>query len=143
MHDEAAAFFGGVSGNAGLFGSASEVAAVYQMLLNGGTYNGRRYLSEATCHLFTTATSNISRRGLGFDKPDMKDVEKNPCAESAPASVFGHTGFTGTCAWADPDNDMVYVFLSNRVYPNAWNNKLGRMNIRPKIQQVLYDALGH
>ena len=73
----------------------------------------------------------------------MKDVEKNPCAESAPASVFGHTGFTGTCAWADPDNDMVYVFLSNRVYPNAWNNKLGRMNIRPKIQQVLYDALGH
>lgn len=143
VHDEAAAFFGGVSGNAGLFGSASEVAAVYQMLLNGGTYNGRRYLSEATCHLFTTATSNISRRGLGFDKPDMKDVEKSPCAKSAPASVFGHTGFTGTCAWADPDNDMVYVFLSNRVYPNAWNNKLGRMNIRPKIQQVLYDALGH
>ncbi len=141
VHDESAAFFGGVSGNAGLFGSAADVAAVYQMLIDGGTYKGRRYLSEATCHLFTTVTSEISRRGLGFDKPDTKDPDKSPCAEAAPASVFGHTGFTGTCAWADPDNNLVYVFLSNRTYPNAWNNKLGSMNIRPKIQQVLYDSL--
>lgn len=140
VHDEAAAFFGGISGNAGLFGTAADVAAVYQMLLDGGMYKGRRFLSEATCQLFTTTTSKISRRGLGFDKPDIKDTSKSPCAESAPSSVFGHTGFTGTCAWADPQNKTVYVFLSNRTYPYVWNNKLSKMNIRPKIQQILYDA---
>lgn len=141
VHDESAALFGGISGNAGLFGSASDVAAVYQLLLNGGDYKGKRYLSEATCRLFATATSKISRRGLGFDKPNAKDTEKSPCAVSTPASVYGHTGFTGTCAWADPDNDMVYVFLSNRTFPDVWNRKLMQMDIRPRIQETLYEAI--
>lgn len=140
VHDEAAAFQGGVSGNAGLFSSATEVAKIYQMLLDGGEYEGRRYLSESTVRLFTTETSKISRRGLGFDKP-ATGSRSNPCAESAPKSVYGHTGFTGTCAWVDPDRRMVYVFLSNRVYPNPWVNRLSSLNIRPRIQQVLYDAL--
>lgn len=142
VHDESAAFQGGVSGNAGLFSTAREVACVYQMLLNEGEWDGRRYLSEETCRLFTTATSEISRRGLGFDKPDKKDDSKSPCAASAPASVYGHTGFTGTCAWVDPGNGLVYVFLSNRTYgTQAWVNKLSRMNIRERIQQTLYDSL--
>ncbi len=141
VHDETAAFSGGVSGNAGLFGTAADVAAVYQMLLDGGMYRGKRYLSEATCQLFTTTTSRISRRGLGFDRPDTVNVRKSPCAKSASALVYGHTGFTGTCAWVDPKNRLVYVFLCNRIHPHPWNNKLGSLNIRTDIQEVLYRAL--
>ena len=141
VHDEAAAFQGGVSGNAGLFSNATEVAKVYQMLLNGGELDGKRYLSESTCQLFTTSKSRISRRGLGFDKPDMVNKAKSPCADDAPATVYGHTGFTGTCVWVDPTNQIVYIFLSNRVHPDSWNPKLGQLNIRPRIQQAIYDAM--
>ncbi len=141
VHDEAAAFQGGVSGNAGLFSTAGEVARVYQMLLNGGELEGHRYLSEETCRLFTTETSRISRRGLGFDKPDSSNPSKSPCAEAAPRTVYGHTGFTGTCAWVDPTNKLVYVFLSNRTYPDATNKKLSQLDIRTRIQGALYDAL--
>lgn len=143
VHDESAAFQGGVSGNAGLFSNATEVARIFQMLLNGGTWNGKRYLSQQTCRVFTTTVSRISRRGLGFDKPDRQSPAKSPCAPSAPASVYGHTGFTGTCAWADPDNQLVYVFLCNRLYPEVWNNKLMRLDIRTRIQEELYEALLH
>lgn len=141
VHDESAAFLGGISGNAGLFSTARDVARVYQMILNGGELDGHRYLSKETCQLFTTETSNISRRGLGFDKPDPEDVGISPCCPSAPASVYGHTGFTGTCAWTDPENGLVYVFLSNRTYPDAWVNKLSKLEIREQIQEVLYQAL--
>lgn len=141
VHDESAAFLGGVSGNAGLFSNASEVARIYQMLLNGGTWDGRRYLSEETCRLFTTQTSRLSRRGLGFDKPDVKHPKSNPCCDSAPASVYGHTGFTGTCAWVDPDNGLVYAFLSNRIYPHVWNGLLMELDVRGRIQETLYRAL--
>ena len=141
VHDESAAFQGGVSGNAGVFSNATEVALVYQMLLNGGELNGKRYLSESTCQLFTTTKSRISRRGLGFDKPDMVNKSKSPCPDDAPATVYGHTGFTGTCVWVDPTNRFVYVFISNRVHPNPWNPKLGSLNIRPKIMQAIYDAM--
>ena len=141
VHDESAAFQGGVSGNAGLFSTAGEVARIYQMLLNGGELDGTRYLSRETCKLFTTVVSKISRRGLGFDKPDSRHPQKSPCAASAPASVYGHTGFTGTCAWVDPDNGLVYVFLSNRIYPDAWNTRLMRLDIRTRIQEVIYEAL--
>jgi beta-glucosidase-like glycosyl hydrolase/CubicO group peptidase (beta-lactamase class C family) len=141
VHDEAAAFQGGVSGNAGLFSNATEVAKVYQMLMNGGEFNGRRYLSESTCKLFTTSKSRISRRGLGFDKPDVANKSKSPCPDDAPATVYGHTGFTGTCVWVDPTNHFIYVFLSNRVHPDSWNPKLGSMNIRPKMMQAIYDAM--
>jgi CubicO group peptidase (beta-lactamase class C family) len=141
VNDESAAFLGGVSGNAGLFSSAEEVARIYQMILNGGELDGQRYLSEETCKLFTTMTSKISRRGLGYDKPDKENPSNSPCAFSAPASVYGHTGFTGTCAWVDPDNQLVYVFLSNRTYPNAWENRLHNLKIRERIQEVLYQSM--
>lgn len=141
VHDETAAFQGGVSGNAGLFSTAGEVARIYQMLLNGGELDGQRYLSEETCRLFTTEVSKVSRRGLGFDKPDVKTPKNSPCAPSAPESVYGHTGFTGTCAWVDPENGLVYVFLSNRTYPDAANRKLQQLDIRERIQQAVYDAM--
>ena len=118
-----------------------EVAKVYQMLLNGGEFNGKRFLSKATCRLFTTEKSAISRRGLGFDKPDVSIVKRSPCAPSAPEAVYGHTGFTGTCAWVDPENKTVYVFLSNRLCPNVWNTKLGDMNIRRDIQELIYKSI--
>lgn len=142
VHDEIAAFMGGVSGNAGLFSNARDVAKVYQMLIDGGMYGGKRYFSLETCNLFMTKTSRISRRGLGFDKPDKLNPAKGPCAEEAPAEVIGHTGFTGTCAWADPKNRLVFVFLSNRIYPRVFDHKaLMGLNIRPRIQQVMYQAL--
>ena len=142
VHDESAAFLGGVSGNAGLFSNAHEQALLYQMLLNGGELGGRRYLSPETCRVFTTTLSATSRRGLGFDKPDRRNPRRSPCCEEAPASVYGHTGFTGTCAWVDPDHRLVYVFLSNRVFPDVWNNKLSRLDIRTRIQQAIYKAIG-
>ena len=141
VHDEASAFFGGLAGNAGLFSTARDVARVYQMLLNGGEIDGQRYLSKETCQLFTTETSKISRRGLGFDKPDADDPKKGNCAPAAPAEVYGHTGFTGTCAWVDPVNELVYVFLSNRIYPDVTNRKLNQLHIRERIQGAIYDAM--
>lgn len=142
VHDEAAAMLGGVSGNAGLFSTAREVATIYQMLLDRGVMGDRRYLSRATCELFLTMKSKNSRRGLGFDKPDPENPDDGYCAPETPASVFGHTGFTGTCAWADPDNDLVYVFLCNRIYPNPCDRKnLMKLKIRPAIQQTIYQAI--
>ncbi len=141
VHDESAAFLGGISGNAGLFSTAEEVASIYQMLLNEGVWKGRRYLQAETCRLFTTTVSPNSRRGLGFDKPDVNHPQASPCAPNAPASVYGHTGFTGTCAWVDPDNRLVYVFLSNRTYPQSWINKLHKLQIREQIQEAIYQAL--
>ena len=91
--------------------------------------------------MFTTETSKISRRGLGFDKPDADDPKKGNCAPAAPAGVYGHTGFTGTCAWVDPVNELVYVFLSNRIYPDVTNRKLNQLHIRERIQGAIYDAM--
>lgn len=141
VHDPDAAILGGVSGNAGLFSTAEEVAWVYQMLLNEGELKGHRYLSAETCRLFTTKTSESGRRGLGFDKPDLENPKSSPCCASAPASVYGHTGYTGTCCWVDPTNRLVYVFLSNRTYPSDGVNKLARMNIRTDIQETLYQSI--
>ncbi len=141
VHDEIAAFMGGVSGNAGLFSNARDVAKVYQMLADGGIYDGKRYLTQETCRLFMNRKSRISRRALGFDKPEPAPG-KGPCADEAPAEVVGHTGFTGTCAWADPKNGLVFVFLSNRIYPRPFDHKaLMSLNIRPRIQQLMYQAL--
>ncbi|MDD3079569.1 MAG: serine hydrolase [Paludibacter sp.] len=138
VHDPDAAFLGGISGNAGLFASAHDVAWVYQMLLNGGELNGVRYLTKKTCELFTTTTSGSGRRGLGFDKPVPSNPRINPCCELAPVESYGHTGYTGTGCWVDPINKIVYVFLSNRTYPDDGVNKLARMSIRPKIQEEIY-----
>lgn len=141
VHDEIAAFMGGVSGNAGLFSNARDVAKVYQMLADGGIYDGKRYLTQETCRLFMNRKSRISRRTLGFDKPEPAPG-KGPCADEAPDEVVGHTGFTGTCAWADPKNGLVFVFLSNRIYPRPFDHKaLMSLNIRPRIQQLMYQAL--
>ena len=142
VHDEAAAFLGGVSGNAGLFSTAHDVALIHQMLLDKGICGDRRYLSRATCELFLSMKSRNSRRGLGFDKPDVLRPTKGPCSENTPATVVGHTGFTGTCAWADPTNELVFVFLSNRIYPNPYlRKKLMHLNIRPAIQQIVYESI--
>ena len=142
VHDEIAAFLGGVSGNAGLFSTARDVAQVYQMLIDGGEYQGKRYLTPSTCELFMNHTSRISRRALGFDKPDVRNPQRSPCAEEAPKEVIGHTGFTGTCAWADPKNRLVYVFICNRTYPQPYNHKsLMTLDIRPRIQQAMYQAV--
>lgn len=143
VHDPDAAFLGGVSGNAGLFANSRDVASVYQMLLNNGELNGKRYLSAETCKLFTTTTSASGRRGLGFDKPTPASQSTSPCSALAPQATFGHTGYTGTCCWVDPVNKLVYVFLSNRTYPDDAVNKLARMSIRPKIQEVIYKSIEH
>lgn len=138
VHDPDAAYLGGISGNAGLFASAHNVTSIHQMLLNNGEFNGNRYLCAETCRVFTTSTSASGRRGLGFDKPTPSKPASNSCCQLAPASVYGHTGYTGTCCWVDPDNKLVYVFLSNRTFPVDGENKLAQMSIRPKIQEVIY-----
>ncbi len=141
VHDDSAAFMGGISGNAGLFADAADVAKIYQMILNGGEIDGVRYISNETCKLFTTTTSASGRRGLGFDKPVPSNPRINPCSISAPVSVYGHTGYTGTCYWVDPVNKLVYVFLSNRTYPVDIINKLSKTQIRSKIQEVMYQSI--
>ncbi|MBM3415073.1 MAG: serine hydrolase [Bacteroidetes bacterium] len=144
VHDEGASMFGGVAGHAGLFSNAYDLAMLYQMLLNGGTFNSERYLKKETIDLFTSYHSKNSRRGYGFDKPEKNNATRK---ETYPSSLisplaFGHTGFTGTCVWVDPKYNIVYVFLSNRVYPTRDNNKLGQLLIRGKIQDAIYRALG-
>lgn len=143
VHDEGASLFGGVAGHAGLFSDAYDLAMLYQMLLNGGEFNGVRYLNPETIKLFTAYHSDISRRGYGFDKPEKDNAtRKDPYpAISVSPDTYGHTGFTGTCVWVDPKVNLVYVFLSNRVYPTRDNPKLSQLNIRTRIQDALYQAL--
>lgn len=144
VHDEGASMFGGVAGHAGLFSNAYDLAMLYQMLLNGGELNGSRYIKKETIDFFTAYHSKNSRRGYGFDKPEKDNaIRKEPYpASMVSMQTFGHTGFTGTCVWVDPKYDIVYVFLSNRVYPTRDNNKLGQLSIRGKIQEAIYKALG-
>jgi CubicO group peptidase (beta-lactamase class C family) len=147
VHDEAAAVLGGVSGNAGLFSSAGDLAKLLQMYLNGGEYGGRRYLSEDVLLEFSRVQfpQNNNRRGLGFDKPVLDNRERLPefayPARGASDLSFGHSGFTGTFVWMDPEHDLLYIFLSNRVYPSRENNLISRMNIRTDILQVFYDSI--
>ena len=140
-HDEASALFGGVSGNAGLFSNATDLAKMAQMLLNGGTYGGERFLSEETVRLFTSTRSGVSRRGLGFDKTDPRRASSAPTSPSTPLEVYGHTGFTGTSLWIDPTNNMIFIFLSNRVNPSRSPNRLNTLNIRERIQEEIYRIL--
>ena len=140
-HDEAAAFMGGVSGNAGLFSNANDLAKLLQMFLNQGIYGNERFLSAETCKLFMETTSSTGRRGLGFDKPNTQNEKSGSTGKSVPASTVGHTGFTGTCFWIDPDNQLIYIFLSNRVYPKRTNKQLMQMDIRSRIQDVIYEAI--
>ena len=137
VDDEAAAMMGGVSGNAGLFGNAEEVAVVAQMLLKGGEINGQRLISEDVVRHFCTTSTPRSPYLLGFDRARGRGKRGNTC-EEAPTSTFGHTGFTGTCFWVDPENEWVYVFLSNRGCGKRWDNALSAHKIRQRIQQVMY-----
>ena len=141
VHDPTAAMMGGVSGHAGLFASANDLGVLFQMLLNQGQYGGKTFFKPETIQLFTCPQFIGNKRGLGWDKPEP-DINKNgPTSSMCSPQTFGHTGFTGTCVWADPTTKLVYVFLSNRVYPSAENNKLVDMNIRTKIQDVIYNSL--
>jgi len=148
VHDENAALMGGVSGNAGLFGTARDLHIILQMYQNYGIHDGHRYLSEATIKEFTKVQypENDNRRGLGFDKPLLNN--KNlPISDAYPAvdasaESFGHSGFTGTFIWADPINQLVFIFLSNRVYPTRDNRNLYELNIRPQLHQLFYDDKG-
>lgn len=139
--DEVAAYMGGIAGEAGLYSTALDLSKIFQMLLNKGTLNGRRYFKESTCRLFETERSKISHRGLGFDRPNLKHPDHSPSIVEAPASSFGHGGFTGTNAWVDPENKLVYVFLCNRVSPYPWNTKLMDMGIFSKFQKAIYSSL--
>ncbi|MEY2799921.1 MAG: hypothetical protein RI934_909 [Bacteroidota bacterium] len=140
VHDQTAAMFGGVAGHAGLFGNANDVAIVMQMLLNNGTYGGREFFKPSTVKLFTNTYAPDNRRGLGFDKPETDKSKTSPTASAATAQTYGHTGFTGTCTWVDPEYDLVYVFLSNRVYPSTENKKMLEMNLRTDIQALIYNS---
>jgi beta-N-acetylhexosaminidase len=144
VHDPGAAMFGGVAGHAGLFSNAYDLAQLYQMLLNGGEMNGVRFFKKETVDKFTAYSSNISRRGLGFDKPEKDNTtRKEPYPTlSASGATFGHTGFTGTCVWADPQSGLLYIFLSNRVNPEGGDNgKLLRMNVRSNVHETIYQAI--
>lgn len=143
VHDEGAAMFGGVAGHAGLFSNAYDLAKLYQMLLNGGELNGIRLLKKETIDLFTAYNSTVSRRGLGFDKPEKNNASRKDPYPSASVSpqTFGHTGFTGTCVWVDPKQNLIYIFLSNRVTPTRDNNKLSQLAVRPTIQEAVYQAI--
>ena len=143
VHDQAAAMFGGVSGHAGLFSNALDLAVLMQMLLDEGEYHGVRYLKPETVRYFTSApfaATNDNRRGIGFDKLPID--KKGSCTESKLGSMkgYGHTGFTGTFVWADPQNKTVIIFLSNRVCPNAEPNKLARLGTRTSLHDILYEA---
>ncbi|MBD5232923.1 MAG: serine hydrolase [Bacteroidales bacterium] len=141
VHDELSNFSGGVQGNAGFFGNATDIAKYCQMLLNGGTYGGHRILSEETAELFTTAKSPTCRRGLGFDKPDTENLKNSPTCDEANAEVFGHLGFTGTVFWVAPSQDLIFVFLTNRVYPTRDNAAFNKLNIRPKLFSLINRSL--
>lgn len=142
VHDMGAAMLGGVGGHAGLFSSASDLAKVMQMYLQKGTYGNRRYFSSSTIDTFTACQfcEEGNRRGLGFDKPLLEEGN-GPTSALASNKSFGHTGFTGTMAWADPENGMIFIFLSNRTYPTMDNKKLMKWDVRTKLQSEFYNLL--
>jgi len=142
VHDPGAAMFGGVAGHAGLFSDAYDIAVLCQMLLNGGKMNGIRFFKKQTVDYFTAYHAN-SRRGLGFDKPERDNyvrIDPYPTLSASP-QTFGHTGFTGTCVWVDPAQNLIFIFLSNRVYNNGDVNRFLRMNVRPKVHELIYQSL--
>lgn len=142
VHDMEAAMEGGVAGHAGIFSNAMDVAKMMQMYLQKGSYGGKRYFSEKTFTDFNTCyfCAEGNRRGIGFDKPQQPGTAGPTCG-CASLTSFGHTGFTGTMTWADPETEIVYVFLSNRTFPEATVNKLSKENIREDIQKVIYEAI--
>jgi len=143
VHDMGAAMQGGVGGHAGLFSNANDLAKLMQMYLQNGIYASERYVSEEVVKEFTKCQfpENENRRGAGFDKAALADQKGGPASKNASPEGFGHTGFTGVLVWADPKTQIVYVFLSNRTYPDSNNNKLLDMDVRTNIMEVIYNSL--
>jgi len=142
VHDPGAAMQNGVGGHAGVFSNTNDLAKLMQMYLNGGTYAGKEYIKQKTLQEFTSCQycKKDNRRGIGFDKPVIDDSDGPTCLEASPSS-FGHSGFTGTITWADPEHDLIYVFLSNRIHPSADNALLVKENIRTRIQELIYHSI--
>ena len=146
VHDMAAAMLGGVSTHAGLFGNAINVAKVMQLYIQNGNYGNEQILKPETINLFNNCyyCDEDNRRGVGFDKPQLED--DGPTCGCISMNSFGHSGWTGTFAWADPDQEIIYVFLSNRSYPtgeSAGKSKLVNENIRSKIQEIIYNSINN
>jgi CubicO group peptidase (beta-lactamase class C family) len=137
VHDPTAALLGGVSGHAGLFGNANDLAKILQMYLNKGVYGGVSYFQSAVVDRFTSCPfcNSGNRRGLGFDKPEMNVAKSSPVGREASAASYGHSGYTGTFFWVDPQRDLIYVFLSNRVYPND-GKLLNSLDTRTRILTI-------
>lgn len=143
VHDQTASLMGGVSGHAGLFSNANDLAKLFQMFLNGGIYGQERYLEKSTIDLFTSApfAASGNRRGIGFDKPEMNPQKSGPTCDCVSEKSYGHSGFTGSYVWADPETGLLFVFLSNRVYPTSDNNKLLELSVRSKLLQVFTESV--
>lgn len=140
VHDQVAAMNGGVSGHAGLFSNSTDLAKLGQMHLQGGMYGGYRFFAPESIRQFTASHSKTNRRGLGWDKPHHS-AHLNPVSNYASLSSYGHKGFTGTILWVDPEHDLVYVFLSNRIHPDMSNNKLNNFEIRKRIHDAIYESI--
>jgi len=146
VHDQGAALLGGVGGHAGLFSNANDLAVIMQMYLNKGVYGGDTIIDKRTIEKYTSSpyyNSNDNRRGIAFDKPVRNGAGGPTCFGCASIKSFGHSGFTGNLTWADPESGILYVFLSNRVYPNAENHKLISMNIRTEVMNVVAKACNY
>ena len=141
VHDQMAAVQGGISGHAGLFGNAHDIAKLLQMNLQRGVYGGQRILQPMTVPFFTQTVSTRSIRSLGWDKPNPENNTSSYLSPLAPAQSFGHTGFTGNMVWVDPEQELVYVFLSNRLFPTGGNNAINTTRLRRRIQETIYNSL--
>ncbi len=142
VHDMACAMMGGVSGHAGLFGNAEDLAVVYQMLLNNGYYGGQHFLRPETIRQFTQKYERSTRRAIGFDMLETDPARTQNISSLASKRTFGHTGFTGIGAWADPEHNVIFIFISNRSYPKSTNWKLNKEDIRIRMHDVVYRAMG-
>ena len=140
VHDMGAAMFGGIGGHAGLFSNTNDLAKIMQLFLNNGSYGGEYYFSEKIVKEFTKCQfcEDENRRGLGFDKPVLENQEGGPTCKCVSPLSFGHSGFTGTLAWADPETQIIYIFLSNRIHPNSDNKKLLDLNVRTNIMEQIF-----
>lgn len=138
VHDPGAAMYGGVAGHAGLFGTANDLAVMMQMMLQGGKYGTLEILDGETVKAFAGKRSSYTRRGWGWDRPDPDVSKRSAVGKLAPVTTFGHTGFTGTAVWADSENDLIFVFLSNRINPNTSNALINKEKIRGQVHDVVY-----
>nr|WP_321410572.1 serine hydrolase [uncultured Carboxylicivirga sp.] len=141
VHDQGAAMIGGVAANAGIFANSADLAIFSQMLLNKGEYGGKKYFKPETIEYFTSMQDSLNRRGLGVDKPELDPEKQSPASLLVSPSSYGHTGFTGTMVWIDPEYQLIYIFLSNRIHPDSYNKKLTELNVRTDIQDIIYKSI--